>query len=384
MKVLIVNTLYHPHKIGGAEVSVQLLAEGLVAAGHYVRVVSLHDQKLKKMEKINGVEISYLPLFNKYWPYSNYIPTKLEKLVWHILDTYNLVMAKRVEQEIVEFKPDVVHTNNLAGFSVAVWSMVKKHNIKLVHTSRDYYLFHPNCNLFKNGKIQSVFSPEVKFWSYLKKRMTKHVDYYVGISEFIQKFHLDNGCFSKEKSNYIYNAVENIKKLKFNDGEKTIGFIGRLSADKGFDDFCYIANKFKKEYNFVAAGRFLKNEESKKLKELSIKSEITLLGFSKLQDFINEVDEVFLPIKWNEPFGRVVVECALAGLNVYTNRIGGITELFDYFENVYDIGDIDFKKGKHHIGGVDICKFSLNNTVASYIKVYEDLYLVNKKGNINE
>lgn len=48
MRVLIVNTLYYPYKIGGAEVSVQLLAEELTRKGHQVRVVCLHHEKEKK------------------------------------------------------------------------------------------------------------------------------------------------------------------------------------------------------------------------------------------------------------------------------------------------------------------------------------------------
>ena len=43
MKVLIVNVLYPPHKIGGAEKSVSLLAEALVRAGDEVVVATLDD-----------------------------------------------------------------------------------------------------------------------------------------------------------------------------------------------------------------------------------------------------------------------------------------------------------------------------------------------------
>lgn len=48
MKILIVNTIYAPFKVGGAEVSVQLLAEELVKNGHSVLVVTLHDKANKE------------------------------------------------------------------------------------------------------------------------------------------------------------------------------------------------------------------------------------------------------------------------------------------------------------------------------------------------
>ena len=376
MKILIVNTLYHPYKVGGAEVSVQLLAEGLVAKGNTVRVVSLHDKETKKMDVVNEVEVSYLPLFNKYWPYSNYLPTKIEKMIWHLVDTYNIVMAKRVEKEILQFQPDIVHTNNLAGFSVAVWDVVKKHNIKLVHTSRDYYLFHPNCNLFKNGNIQSVTSPEVKFWSFFKKRMSKRVDCYVGISQFIEKLHIENGFFENKESSYIYNAVEKIEKENFSIGKKTIGFIGRLNVEKGFDEFCDIAEQYQDQYNFVAAGKFANNNESQHLKDLSKRCNVELLGFVSVKDFINKVDAVILPVKWNEPFGRVVVECALAGVTVYTNKLGGITELFEQFNNIelLDLENIGFEREVKI--NQDIHLFSSKNIATKYLKIYQSLSLI--------
>ncbi len=45
MKIIIVNSLYYPYKFGGAEVSVQLLAEGLVARGITVKVITLNNKK---------------------------------------------------------------------------------------------------------------------------------------------------------------------------------------------------------------------------------------------------------------------------------------------------------------------------------------------------
>ncbi len=36
MKILIINNLYYPYKVGGAEVSVQILAEELKNQGHMI------------------------------------------------------------------------------------------------------------------------------------------------------------------------------------------------------------------------------------------------------------------------------------------------------------------------------------------------------------
>ncbi len=56
MNIILVNTLYYPYKIGGAEVSVQILAESLIEKGHSVTVVSIHEHNERKDTEHNGVK----------------------------------------------------------------------------------------------------------------------------------------------------------------------------------------------------------------------------------------------------------------------------------------------------------------------------------------
>ncbi|HEP0323083.1 TPA: glycosyl transferase, partial [Klebsiella pneumoniae subsp. pneumoniae] len=61
MKVMIINTLYYPYKVGGAEVSVRLLAEGLVNLGDQVTVLSLNNKGSKEDAIYSGVLNSSYP-----------------------------------------------------------------------------------------------------------------------------------------------------------------------------------------------------------------------------------------------------------------------------------------------------------------------------------
>ncbi|MEW5925030.1 MAG: glycosyltransferase, partial [Candidatus Zixiibacteriota bacterium] len=65
MKILIVNSLYYPNITGGAERSVQLLAEGLHKTGMDVVVVSTADQD--KTDVINEIKVYYINIPNLYW-----------------------------------------------------------------------------------------------------------------------------------------------------------------------------------------------------------------------------------------------------------------------------------------------------------------------------
>ena len=65
MKVVIFNTLYYPNAVGGAEKSVQTLAEGLVKKDIEVTVVSTTDKSTYKNWH-NGVKVIYLCYKNIY------------------------------------------------------------------------------------------------------------------------------------------------------------------------------------------------------------------------------------------------------------------------------------------------------------------------------
>lgn len=342
MRIMIFNTLYFPYKIGGAEVSVQFLAEEFVAQGHSVMVMCLTEGKVKRLEVINGVQVLYIPIYNVFWPFDSQKKSIIKKIIWHLLDCFNPFVYFFVKRELDKFSPDVIHTNNLAGWSASVWLAARSKKVKVMHTSRDYYLMHPNSSLFSNGKNIDPSSLTVRGISFPKKVLSYYVNSYVGISHFIQKIHCENGFFKNAKQNVIYNSVPVVNVPYTSSSKKRIGFIGRLSVEKGFDIFCELAAYYKDstKFQFLAAGSFSNKESDNLLKELSIACNIELLGFVNLSDFLSQVDIVFLPIKWHEPFGRVVAECVFAGKIVYTTPVGGITELSTMLPNVIVANDI--------------------------------------------
>lgn len=380
MRIMILNSLYYPYRVGGAEISVQLLAEQLVKLENEVKVITLHDKKEIKTDFVNGVEVTYLPLKNIYWGFPNTTTSKFKKAIWHFIDCYNFEMKKMVSVQIAQFKPDIVHTNNICGFSVSAWDAVKKAKVKLVHTSRDYYLFHPNSTLFKSGKVMSPSSLSVLFWSWFKKIKSNKVDNYIGISKYITNLHKDCGFFKKATSDFIYNSVTPYVPKKNESDKIRIGFIGRLSVEKGFDVYCKVARQYKdvNELKFYAAGNFQAGNDSNLLKKDANESSVDVLGYMDLAEFLELVDIVILPLKWNEPFGRTVVECALAGKFVITTSMGAMIELAQIMPNVAIINDIEheldiFQRYTLHQDLADDVKqlFDPDNIAKQYINHYK-------------
>ena len=65
MKIMMLNSLYPPDSIGGAEHTTSLLTQGLTENGHEVTVVRVGPEDRSYVH--NGVEVRVLHHRNAYW-----------------------------------------------------------------------------------------------------------------------------------------------------------------------------------------------------------------------------------------------------------------------------------------------------------------------------
>lgn len=332
MKVLIFNTLYYPYQIGGAERSVQLLAESLKNGGCEVTVVTLHEgNKIEKMIH-NGVNVIKLPLSNFYWPWGE-SQNGLTKLLWHLYDIYNVKMRKVIEAVLKDKTYDVVHTNNLCGFSVAVWNWAEKQGLPIVHTARDYYLLNPNAKLFRKGKNHSPRTVDSILFSFLKKINSSKVTQFVGISHYIKDLHVDNEFFKDDISSVIYNsiAVREVAMQRnkiYRKGEEVVlGYLGRIEDNKGIEFLLSSLERIGIDiFTLLVAGKGDAKYISF-LKERYSKVSFEFVGTVNVVDFFPDIDYLIVPSLWHEPFGRVVVEANSCGIPVIASNRGGIPEI---------------------------------------------------------
>lgn len=334
MRVALINSLYAPYIVGGAEQSVQLLAEGLHKKGVEVIVVSLHNGDTTVMENLNGVRVYRVPLWNIYWPFSYGArkPPEPVRILWHVLDMHNGVMARRVRHIIADERPDIVHTNNLAGFSPAVWIVAKRMGIPIIHTLRDYTLMCPR-GMYKNGVNCAKVCVSCQLYAMWPRQCSRYVDSVVGVSNFVLERFIGNGFFSRSSRRVIYNAVPMTVDLY--GGVRTslmrIGFLGRLSPEKGLQDLIKAIRSsrlLRENVELVVGGRG-PGEFEAKLRAMANGIRVRWKGFVSPRDVFSEVDVVVVPSRWHEPFGRVVIEAYSFGKPVVAARRGGIVEIVD-------------------------------------------------------
>lgn len=332
MNIAIINTLYWPFKVGGAEVSVQILAESLSREGHQVSIITLTNRNHKNITNHNGVTIYQLPLRNIYWPFSGEKRSTPQKILWHAIDNYNFLSKQDISSILKEVAPDVVHTNNLAGFSVSAWDAANNLNIPIVHTSRDYYLINPNTTLHNKKGQQSAKSFSCKLWSLVKKIKSRKVGRYISISAHVQSVHSTANFFNSTPHEVIYNSIiskdgieQQKKETPENPEDFTFGYIGRLTDAKGLN---ILIESFAKAGNLklLIAGTG-DNEYVEQLKKASVNSSIVFTGHVDPAAFFPLIDCLIVPSIWAEPLGRVVLESYSYGTPVIGTKSGGIPEI---------------------------------------------------------
>lgn len=335
MKVLFVNTLYAPNLVGGAERILQSVAEGMVEAGHEAIVVSAAPRKGTRTGWINGVKVYYVGLRNLYWPFRKEGNPAALKPLWHALDTRNPWMARQVERILEIERPDLVHTNCLAGFSPLVWKPVKRRRLPLVHTLFDYHLLCPRATMFRNGENCGRQCADCRLYSLPRKPPSNRVDAVVGNSRFILDRHLEFGYFAETPERLaIHNAYRadpaasghSARPEDAGPSRVRLGFMGQLTAAKGVESLLE-ATKLLPEgsWSLEVAGRGVESYE-RELRARCESSSVRFLGHVRPAEFLPGIDVLIVPSLWHDPMPRVVSEAFAHGVPVVGSRRGGIQE----------------------------------------------------------
>lgn len=332
MKITLLTNKYLRHSGGGAQRSVQLLAETYAADGNEVTVLATAHKFPDQFETFthNSVKIVYFP--TESGTQGSGLKRQILSPFWHWRDSRNNRMGAMVLRYLRSHRPDVFHTNILSGFSSTVWRSASSLSIPVVHTVRDYYLMCGRSNLFKRGSRCKKQCLECKVLSIRKKWNEKYLSAAVGISDFIIRKHQEIGWFKdgltiKVIGNPVPSHLDCSRNLSRN--LTTIGYLGRLSPEKGIEDLLDAVHHTRRsDISLLLGGSGAESYESV-LRERYIDRRIRFVGQVETFSFLREVDVLVVPSTWDEPFGRVIVEAHASGVPVIGTCRGAIPELIE-------------------------------------------------------
>jgi len=337
MKICLINNLYKPYNRGGAENIVEMIARGLVKAGHDVFVITTkpftQKHKNTKTQSLSSTPIREHKIYyvNSLYYNLNKLP-KFLRLFWHLIDVFDVGSYFQVKRILKIEKPAVVMTHNLKGAGYLIPRAIKKLKIKHIHTLHDIQLLHPSgLMIYKKEKaIDSLFS---KIYAWPCCLLFGNPDVVISPSDWLMKMHEDRGFFAKSEKIILPNPVEaitadlNIAKRK-SDEVFRFFYAGQIEEHKGVLFLINAFRKLKDHCELIIAGGGVKLNQAKKLARdnKNIKF-IGRIGKSEVLDMMKRADALIMPSLCYENSPAVMYEALAAGLPVIASRIGGAEEL---------------------------------------------------------
>lgn len=250
-----------------------------------------------------------------------------------------------------DFRPDVVHLNNIHSYlSPVLAEMAKRQGARVVWTLHDYKLICPSYSCLRDGAVcEECFADSRAVWkrrcmkgsivasavAYLEARrwnagrIQRSVDAFVCPSRFMAR-KMEQGGYDSGKLTVISNFI-NISPLPALDYQHRgdyYCYVGRLSPEKGVETLLKAASGVKMKLLVAGSGPLFAE-----LKErYADTSHITFLGQlagGAVAELLRQARFSVVPSEWyeNNPFS--IIESLCAGTPVIGADIGGIPELID-------------------------------------------------------
>lgn len=357
MKILLANKFYY--RRGGDCIYMLNLEKLLKAHGHEVAVFAMDYPE------------------NLDTPWKKYFPKNMSKLMAFTRPFGSHEVKSTFKKLLDDFKPDVVHLNNVhTQLSPVMAELAHQRGIKVVWTLHDYKLLCPRYDCLKNGNTicETCFNGDKKacldnkcmkgsklasfigfkeaiVWN--RERLEASTDVFICPSQFMADKMVQGG-FSKSKMQTLCNFID-VEKCKFSSTDGTdytddvellpkkedyYCFIGRLSHEKGAKTLIEAANQLPYKLVIIGGGPLM-NE----LKAVA-NTNIEFVGFKQWDDIKQLVGKArfsVIPSEWYENNPLSVIEAQCLGTPVLGANIGGIPELTDYTFSNGNIADLKTK-----------------------------------------
>lgn len=224
------------------------------------------------------------------------------------INPYNIISFLRL---IAKHKPDVIHTNDAKGASLAAFAKKLNSSFKLVHSRRVSY-------------------PLKAGWS---KKKYLYGDAVVAVSKEIQDVLINCGI-PEEKTSTIHSGIDaslySMEKEPAN--VLTIGAIGALSAQKGFDvlieSLAHLRKAEMPDWQCMIAGDGPLYQDLKaKADELNLSEFILFLGYRESREVLPKMNILVVPSVDGEGSNAVIKEGWASATPVITSDLPSNLEL---------------------------------------------------------
>lgn len=374
MRILLSNKFYY--RRGGDCIYMLNLEQLLKAHGHEVAVFAMDYAE------------------NLDTPWKGYFPQAMDKLMALTRPFGSREVRTKFNRLLDDFKPDVVHLNNIhTQLSPVMAELAHARDIRVVWTLHDYKLLCPRYDCLKDGKdicelcfegdktycktyrcmkgsrlASFVGYKEAVMWN--RARLEACTDLFICPSRFMAE-KMEQGGFNKGKLEVLCNFID-VEKCRRDDygKEDYYCFIGRLSHEKGVGTLIDAASRLPFKLKVIGGGPLA---EGLQAKSRGLQANIEFVGFKQweeIKELVGKARFTVVPSEWYENNPLSVIEAQCLGTPVLGARIGGIPELIE--EGVtgmtFESGNGDDLTGK--IRAMFTASFDCNGIAEAAIKRY--------------
>lgn len=340
LRILHLTSLYPPHIVGGAERSVEHLAEELVAAGHEVAAACIERQAEPKALR-NGVTVYRMAHHNDFWLEDWSQHGRAGRAWQKVKQQWNFSVAAEFGRVLDDYRPDIVNTHSLLDISTLVWREAAKRNIPIVHTVCEYDLICGNAAMFRGGKPCEKWHLGCKVANASKQLTNRAVSAVVSVGTKILETHVEHGLFrhlAPERRRVIFYSCtvpggdpHERRRIDRTGRPMTFGYLGRINIEKGvgtmIDAFRRIGPQATAQgWRCLVAGQAM-DDSIERFKAQAEGLPIEFVGWVQPKDFLSEIDTLIVPSFWAEPSPRTIYEAYVMGVPVIGAGSGGIPEL---------------------------------------------------------
>lgn len=262
---------------------------------------------------------------------------------------YSFRAKKEMAALLKKERPDLVFVQNLYPLlSPSVLVACKAANVPVVMRAPNYRLVCPNGLFLSKGSICEKCSAGREYWcvlrncegdlfksigyalrSFVARKLSlfnDNVNVILVLTEFAKRKLIENG-FSSQKVSVLSGLLPSQPLPSEGALGKYVGFVGRISPEKGVDIMIEAA-KMLPDISFRIAGNIRSNEKL----EYSAPKNVEFLGHLEgeaLKRFYEDARCMVVPSLWYEGLPVVMLEAMQRARPVICSRIGGLPEVVE-------------------------------------------------------
>jgi glycosyltransferase involved in cell wall biosynthesis len=331
MRILHVSSLYAPEQVGGAELMVETLARMQAGLGHDVAVAcaSRHAEAPARQDGVKVYRTGHgTPFHILDWSAQG----RLDRLRYKLTVQWNRHALAQIETAVRDFSPDVVNTHSISELPPAIWPMLKRLGMPVVHTLHDFTSLCTNGAMTKDGRACTGQHLKCRLYAAPHRLNQRAVTAVSAVGTDILNRHLAAGFFAgvpEPLRRVIWNPIEpgrpSTRKPRHAGEPVVFGCLGRIEASKGTDLLIEACRHLPAEgWRLVIAGRAADGLD--RYRAMAEGLPVGFPGFAERDAFLDSIDCLVVPPIWPEAFGRTVAEAYGRSVPVIGTAIGGIGE----------------------------------------------------------